>query len=81
MTSILNITFKPQEDDDVETMTIIHDSSNIPDYTEGRRTRNNDKKNLPESATASAGSTDITNTRKATEKPQHTINFDDKEHY
>ena len=35
----------------METIAIIHDSSDIPDDTEGRRSRNGDKSNPPESTT------------------------------
>ena len=60
MTGILKIAFKPKEDDDLEAVAIIYDGSDIPDDTEGRRPRNNKKRNPPKSAATTAGPTDST---------------------
>ena len=79
ISGILEIAFKPQEEVDME-IALIYDGSDIPDDTEGRRPRNNDKRNPPLEPTT-AGSTNTTNTMRATEKSQFTINFDDRQHH
>ena len=44
ITCILEIAFKPQEEDDTE-IELVYDGSDIPDDTEGRRPRNNQQRN------------------------------------
>ena len=80
ISGMLEIAFKPHEENDTEIM-VIHDGSDIEDDTEDRRLRNDDKRNPPEPTTATAGSIDNTNTKRATENPLLTVNFNDREHH
>ena len=85
MTGILEVPFIPEEDNDKEngrhTCISITDGSDIPDQTEGRKTKQNNKRNPPEPMAMAAEITEATTTRKAIEKSQHTINFSDKEQH
>ena len=79
VTGHLDIAFKPKQEGDTG-KALIDYGSDIPDNTEGRRYRNSYGRN-PSDATAATTYTNSADTRRATDKVQHTVNFDNREYH